>query len=439
MPSKIIRLTVNNMLRIEAAEVTPDGALVIVAGQNDQGKTSLLNCIGIALGGKGKIQQPIRQGATSGEIVLETESLIVTRKFRSAGNPTLEVRDKEKGVITSPQTKLDTLYRLTTFDPLTFTREEPKKKAVILRDLAGLDTSDLDAEHGKLFADRTEVGRKRDDQKGRVGGITRDISAPKELVSVADLTQELQAANEKNEANARARESVTDCLDNLNEAEMQANDAENAIAELKEKLATAEKALDQKRQAIEVAKSALSKMRESANALVDVPTAPILEKMTNAETINAKVRANTLWEEEQRKLVKLEGDYQKLTVSIDKIRADREKRIASAKYPVEGLGFTEDGVTFDGVPFEQCSSSKQIRVSLAIACALNPELRVMLIRDGSLLDAKSLELVREFAEAHDAQVFLEAVGNRDDATVIIEAGSVVATPASDAKAAKERK
>jgi recombinational DNA repair ATPase RecF len=52
MSSKIIRLTVQNLLRIQAAEVTPDGALVIVAGRNDQGKSSLLNCIGIALSGK---------------------------------------------------------------------------------------------------------------------------------------------------------------------------------------------------------------------------------------------------------------------------------------------------------------------------------------------------------------------------------------------------
>jgi DNA repair exonuclease SbcCD ATPase subunit len=428
MSSKIIRLAVSNMLRIEAAEVKPDGAVIIVAGDNDQGKTSLLNCIGIALAGKGKTPQPIRQGQTRGEIILETETLIVTRTFRAAGGGNLEVRDKEKGVLTSPQGKLDTLFRLTTFDPLTFTREEPKKQAAILRDLAGLDTSDLDNEHGKLFAERTEVGRRRDDQKGRVNGIQRDTDAPAEPVSVADLTRQLQEANTANNENDAKRESLADHLDAVASCEQATDDAAVAVTAAENALAKAKETFAEKKRILMDARSEAEEVKKAVEALADIDTAPILAQIEGAEAINTKVRANKEWETEHQRLVSLEGEYQKLTERLEGIRGTRESRIAKAKYPVDGLGFTEDGVTFEGVPFQQCSSSKQIRVSLAIACALNPELRVMLIRDGSLLDAKSLELVREFAEKHEAQVFMECVGQREDATVTIEAGNVIENP-----------
>lgn len=429
--SKIIRLTVKNMLRLEAAEITPDGALVIVAGDNDQGKSSLLNCIALALSGKNVPAQPIKQGASTGEIVLETESLVVTRTFRAASSPILEVRDKEGVRLTAPQAKLDALYSLTTFDPLTFTRYKAQEQATVLRDLAGLDTAELDREHAEKYGARTMKGREVDAQKGRVAAINRDSTAPAEFINVADLSRELQDANTKNAENAKKRESLADLNDVIAETQTRVRNATIAIEELEKELA---KAQHYEREAI----AARDTTKTEVESLADVDTAAIVEQIQNAETINNAVRANAQWKVEHSALIKLQGEYQALTERIASIAGTKESRIAKAKLPIEGLGLSDDGVTFEGVPFEQCSSSKQIRVSLAIACALNPQLRVMLIRDGSLLDKTSLALVQEFAEKHDAQVFMECVGHRDDATVIIEAGNVVATPAADAKAAKKK-
>ena len=55
--------------------------------------------------------------------------------------------------------------------------------------------------------------------------------------------------------------------------------------------------------------------------------------------------------------------------------------------------------------------------------ALNPGLRVILIRAASLLDAEKLELVAKMAEENDAQVWLEIVGD-EGVGVIIEDGQV---------------
>jgi len=83
-------------------------------------------------------------------------------------------------------------------------------------------------------------------------------------------------------------------------------------------------------------------------------------------------------------------------------------------------------VTFQGIPFHQASSSQQLRVSLAIAMALNPTLRIIRISDGSLLDDHSMAIIREMAKAKDYQIWIEVVGDR--VGIQIEDGLVKGAP-----------
>ena len=111
-----------------------------------------------------------------------------------------------------------------------------------------------------------------------------------------------------------------------------------------------------------------------------------------------------------------------LTEEIDRIDSEKARAIRDAKYPIEGLGFDVNGVTLNGIPFSQSSSAQQLKVSVAIGLALNPSLRVLLIRDGSLLDEKSLAMLGQMAEKAGAQVWVERVGVDDHTSVVIEDG-----------------
>ena len=97
-----------------------------------------------------------------------------------------------------------------------------------------------------------------------------------------------------------------------------------------------------------------------------------------------------------------------------------------AEFPVDGLGFDESGVTYQGVPFKQASSAEQLRVSLAMAIALNPKLRVIRIADGSLLDSDNLALIEAAAKESDYQVWIEMVGDGNGRGIVIEDGEVKA-------------
>ena len=162
-----------------------------------------------------------------------------------------------------------------------------------------------------------------------------------------------------------------------------------------------------------------------AAAVVAPDVSAIVDQIGNAESTNAKVRANAAHVAAKARAKALADEYAAKTAAIDAIDAERTKRIADAKMPIDGLSFSEDGaVTFRGVPMSQASQAEAIRVSMAIGLAMSPELKIVLIRDGSLLDADSRTLVADIAAANGAQVWMEIVG-KEAGAVEIEDGALV--------------
>ena len=97
--------------------------------------------------------------------------------------------------------------------------------------------------------------------------------------------------------------------------------------------------------------------------------------------------------------------------------------------PVEGIEFGEDSVLLNGVPFEQASDAEQLRASVAIAMAANPKLRVIRIRDGSLLDDEAMQLLGTMATEADMQVWIERVDSSGRIGFVLEDGHVRKTEA----------
>jgi hypothetical protein len=130
---------------------------------------------------------------------------------------------------------------------------------------------------------------------------------------------------------------------------------------------------------------------------------------------------------------------ERLTNEMEALRVKRRELLAAVKFPVEGLAVTESGgVTFDGVPFVQASQAQQIRASVGIGLASNPELKVLLIREGALLGRDSLKMVGEMAAEHGAQIWVERVGDGDASAVIIEDGHVRGVEPVQAEPAAEK-
>lgn len=421
---RIVNLTVENVKKIKAVSITPEGHLVVIGGKNAQGKSSVLDSISMALGGKGEVpDQPIRRGEDRGEVVVDLGDLIVKRVFTAKGSR-LTVAGKNGAVFPSGQAVLDELTGRLTFDPMAFSRMKADKQAETLRDLAGLDFGSADAARSELYAERTAVNRDLKAAAARLKALAYHEDAPDDEVSVSGLMTDLSKATAANEANEAERERLeileTDKKTCTREVEM----FEAKILELRDQI---EQVMERRKAFREGA----AEQEIKCNGLADIDTAAITERISSADGINLKVRENTARRRLEGEAEAIAAQNDKLTVAIEKIDKDKALQITDAKLPIDGLGLSDAGVTFGGLPFDQCSSSEKEEISIAMGIALNPKLRIMLVRQGSLLDTDSRKRLEKMAIAADMQVWLEQVMEKDEdgkypsmAQVIIEDGMV---------------
>jgi len=409
---KITKLTSENVQRVKAITIEPDGNVVVVGGRNAAGKSSALNSIAFALGGKKLCPEvPIRQGQTSArtEVTLD-DGLVVTRRFTPSGS-TLTVTAPDGARYKSPQQMLDGLIGELSFDPLEFARLKPAEQGDTLRRLVGLDTSVLDRKRQETYDQRTVVNRELKAIEAQLSDMPSHDDVPTKEVSLSDLVKEIERRTAVNSTNQ----------DRIKQLE---DERQKAIA-LKERIEEARIVLQQMEdQCAELQQSGRALAAEVAE-LVDEDVDGLRAQLQGAEQTNERIRANKqrVALEERARAIRTES--QELTEWLQEIDSQRSSLIAKVEYPVPGLRVADTGVMFNGVPFEQASSAEQLRVSVAIGLALNPQLRVMVVRDGSLLDADNLRLIAEMAAEADAQVWIERVSEGDECTVIIEDGEIV--------------
>ncbi len=391
------------------------------------GKSSVLDSIAYGLGGKDAIPpMPVRRGQEKAEIVITLDNgIVVKRTFTAAGNSYLKVTAADGAVYPSPQAMLEGLTGKLTFDPLAFLRLESEEQAVTLRKLVNLDFTKQDIEYKQLYAERTAVNKRLAEMRGAVAALPHYPEAPAKEVSSAEILARIEEAQDHN----AGLTPLTAAANAANLALSQANTvikANNAtIARLEKELADARASLDKQTKARDKAQAALTTAQESEAAFEPIDTTDLKADLAASEETNRKVRANA-----QRATSVAEGIQKKaqadaLTAKLDAIDKAKADALAAVKFPVKGLSFADDQVTFDGIPLVQCSSAQQQRISVAIGAALNPVLKVMLIRDGSLLDEKSLAALQKTAEELDLQVWLERVSKGAECSIIIEDGQVV--------------
>ena len=164
---------------------------------------------------------------------------------------------------------------------------------------------------------------------------------------------------------------------------------------------------------------------EEVAALADKDTTVIKQEINQAETTNRLVRMR----DHRAALVTsqdvLEAEAQAYTVHITAIDDHKRDMLAAVKLPVDGLTIEDDCVYLNEIPLDGLSGAQLLRLSVAIGLAANPTLKVMTVKDASLLDEDSLKIITDMAIEADAQVWLEIVGTGDGSGVLIEEGEIV--------------
>lgn len=409
---KIVELRAERFKRLSAVEISPAGDVVIISGKNGAGKSSVLDAIWLALGGAPAAKdsgttRPVKDGEADAFVKLDLGEITVTRKWTADGGSSLTVEGAKGKKFSSPQTLLDSLVGSLSFDPLAFSRMSPKDQRKALTEAVKLDFDPdaLDQQRKELYDERTATNRELKSLEARLSSMpVPKAGIPEEEENLSDLLAELKAANAEVERQAQERRK-------LEEMRTRAAALKDQIDKLRAELA------------------ALAEQGKAQSALVDSlgecpAIADIEQRIAGIQETNAIVRAAKEYRTVKAAADKVRKESEALTQKMEGLELEKSQGFERAQFPVKGLAFDAEGVVFNGIPFQQCSSAEQVRIAVAVAAALNPKIRVIRIADGSLLDSASMAEIERLAKEHDMQIWIERVDESSGVGIVIEDGAV---------------
>jgi len=397
---KIVRLTIENFLRLNVVEIEPTTNTVIIKGKNAQGKTSILEALFCALGGtRVQPKEPIRRGQKKARVELDLGEILVTRTWSGKGSY-LRIENKKGEVQKSPQELLNSLFNAVTYDPSTFVAAPAKEQRETILTLADIkdELGVHDARIDESKQARRDINR---DYKAVETKLGREpLGKEIKKLEAGELFKELQAGEAINRELSKYKS-------DLGEKETKAKEISDDIVILYDDIEKKKQQLEQVEEEIATAKVKLKKIKP-------VDTAPIQNKITGIEGHNEQAVKWQGRKELKDELNDLRLLLKKEDKEIDLHETCKNELMTSAAFPLEGLSVDENGVTYQGTPFGQCSDAEKIKISMAIAIKLNPKIKVIRIKNAAFLDENNFRAIKEIADENDYQVWVEVINDATD-------------------------
>lgn len=421
MTVKINKLEIENVKRVKAVTIEPtSNGLTILGGNNNQGKTSVLDAIAWALGGnKYKPSKPARDGSMNPPTLrLElSNGLIVERKGKNSDLKVTDPSGQKAG-----QQLLDSFVEELALNLPKFIESSAKDKANTLLQIIGVGEKlwELDRKEERLYNERRTIGQIADQKKKYAAEQPQYPEAPNELVSIADLIHEQQEILARNGENAKKRQNRENIVNSLHLSEAR-------LKQLKEQLA-------QEEATHENLMSDYIAANKSIEDLVDESTDEIESSIANIEEINRKVRANLDKEKAEEDAKQYSSQYDNLSKQIQDVRDERTSLLDNADLPLPGLSVEDGELVFEGQKWDNMSGSQQLRVATAIVRKLKPECGFVLLDKLEQMDIPTLTEFGKWLESEGLQAIATRVSSGEECQIIIEDGYVVSdtvTPFQD--------
>lgn len=419
MSMKINRLEIENVKRIKAVKIEPrENGLTLIGGNNNQGKTSVLDSIAWALGGERfKPSQATREGSVipPNLHIVMNNGLVVERKGKNSALKVTDPNGNKGG-----QQLLNEFVEQLALDLPKFMESSGKEKAQTLLQIIGVGDQlvELEKEEKELYQERLYIGRTADQKEKFAKEQPYFPEAPKDLISPSDLIRQQQEILTRNGENQRKRE-------NLHKLEQDYQKINDALSEL---LAKQKKIEEDLRIA-----------RLSATDLQDESTAELEESISNIEEINRKVRANLDKEKAEDDAKGYRSQYNELTEKINDLRSKKNSLLDSAELPLPELSVADGELIYKGQKWDNMSGSERLKVSTTIVRKLNPDCGFVLLDKLEQMDMETLKEFGLWLESEGLQAIATRVSTGDECSIIIEDGYVAGQEHPQAEQKKEWK
>lgn len=428
---KVVSYQAHNVLRIADIDFSLEGHhLFLIGGKNDQGKSSALLALLMALCGKQGMDYPpvaLKKGQMEGWVRVklqeeETEWNIELYLKRTRSGSTTErfrVVDQDGQKYDSPRTLLKRLFHAKGIDPLAYLNLDKKAKRETFLQMIGVDMEEYEEEYKKAFDERAKVARDGKAVSAQFKALPHHDGIPAEVVEVDKLMGKAEEARQHNARNQKEKERLERFRGELETLIGQYTDAKTALEEAESNLASAENAM-------EIKNSEMKALEKTCELLEDMDVDEINAQIATASEINGKIQENRHRAQLGEQLKGLQNKWVELDSGLTKMKEELDESIQQAEIPVDGMTVDEDGVLLDGLPIEQACKSRQIVASTLMAMALNPRLKLFVCQDGSDLDTDTILALDKVLEEKGYQMIVELVTRTeaDEAmcAVVIENG-----------------
>ena len=381
-----------------------------MGGNNNQGKTSVLDALAWALGGeKFRPDAAVREGAVAPAHlkVKLSNGVVVERKGKNSSLTVTDPTGRRSG-----QQLLNAFVEPLALDLPRFMDASDKEKADILLRIIGIGDAlqTRDREIKALYDKRTFTGQLAQQKKNFAEELIYYPDVPEEPVSASDLIRQQQAILARNSENQRLRQ-------NLAGLEEKARVLADRRTQLKQTLALL---VNEQAEVNEL----LCAARKSAENLQDESTAELEASIRDIEETNRKVRANCEKSRAADEAARYASEYDKLTEVIAQKRADRMALLNGADLPLPGLSVEDGLLTYQGRHWKDMSGSDQLRVAAAIVRRLNPDCGFVLLDKLEQMDMTTLNEFSRWLETEGLQAIATRVSTGSECQIIIEDGMV---------------
>ena len=410
-----------------ALDTGADKYILLLAGEETNGKTSVLDAVRCALGGGDETPaDPVKHGADVAKIkvTLNDGLYVVDLTVGTDRKRKLTITGPD-GTIGAPQTWLDRLFEGKFIDPGKFLRETDAEQVKTLLRVIGVDVQELDAVAKRAYDARTEAGRRLKDAKGALTSVPSPSEEPAPARPISEVNAELDALDTKGNLLVRAQQHHDGLVTTVSDAVAHIENLESQLKVAREGLLRNIEWRDEAAQAcpapgvIDGLRARRTELREEAS------------RSESRARWEATCGALSMQHTRASDLVKkLENEINDHDETIESTKDKKVKLLASATMPVPGLTLGDAGLLLDGVPFSQASYAQRLRTSLVISMRQSPKFRDVLMRvGGNDFSEKGLAAVRELAKEMDCRIWIEQVGeDRGPSAIVIRDGNVLKRP-----------
>lgn len=462
---KILEAEITNFKNLTKKQIEINGQSLIIVGANDASKSSVIQALFAPFLDTYKPIEPIKKGEDNGSIKvkigghLEGEEVEYTANLffsRETQKGRLTLLNKEGENIKSPKSALESIigdisFNIDRFIQLSKTptgkhsSEGAKSQVEMLKSFmprkAQEELVQCDIDRLEVFNQRKEINaeiklleagvvhdysdedlekysaHKSEEELNKkiiyIGGAIEDWQHV--VKGVIEAKEELDKANLSASTNDHYRHQisvVTNCIDSLQTPnDQQVSTFLVRCHEFKKEQINYFNKSNESKKSIPKLEEKIKKGDQWLKSNPKPTTESLLKEQKHIQEHNSHCDKILGIKKAYENIRKKKDESTKLTEQIDGF-INRKKRIFSEHpLPVEGLTFDEDQVYYRELPFneETHPSSTIIGVGLLIAMALKPNLRTLVIKDGSLLDKGLFNKILGMCEEKGFQLIIEMV------------------------------